>query len=117
MDRDHAPLLTDLAGLADAAKRGLDALGHRSHFIGQPPAPDPHEGMTRMLFVDAIVGVGFPSSEAGAVALMTELAEFIGTKSHPAWRWIRPALESLPTPTLQDLYTKLKMFEVTTHAG
>lgn len=79
-------------------------------------AQDNHEGMTRMLFVDAIFGVGFPSAAAAIVATEQKLARYSGNEHIDAWTWDRAALEALPTGMLQDLYTSLKMYEVT-HAG
>lgn len=81
-----------------------------------PDAQDAHEGMTRMLFVDAIFGVGFPSQAAAIVAVEQKLARYTGNQHIEAWMWDREALEALPIPLLQDLYTSLKMYEVT-HAG
>jgi hypothetical protein len=66
-----------------------------------------------MLFVDAVVGVGFPhprvatDAERGGLALQ---------KDDLTWAWYRPALEELPLSTLQELYTGLKLHEVT-HAS
>ena len=64
-----------------------------------------HELFTHMLFVDAIVGVGFPHPQVAIDAERGELADAVG--------WKRSALEELPTPTLQELYTSLKLYEVT----
>ena len=77
---------------------------------------DNHEGMTRMLFVDAVVGVGFPAQNLGMAAEQQELATFTGNQHNEEWSWTRTALEKLTTPDLQDLYTYLKTYEVT-HAG
>lgn len=79
-------------------------------------AQDTHEGMTRMLFVDAIFGVGFPSAAAAVVATEQKLAKYTGNEHLDAWMWDREALEALPTSMLQDLYMGLKTCEVT-HAG
>lgn len=75
-----------------------------------------HEGFTRMLFVDAIVGVGFPHYRIGADAVRGGLARFIGGQHDETWAWERAALEELDVSTLQELYTGLKMYEVT-HAS
>ena len=77
-----------------------------------------HELLTRMLFVDAIVGVGFPHPQVAVYAERDGLAEtrlMLSDNSHVAV-WNRTALEELPLPTLQDLYTGLKLHEVT-HAS
>jgi hypothetical protein len=68
-----------------------------------------HEGMTRMLFVDAIFGVGFPNVETAITACEQKLAKFTGNDVMDAWTWDRAALESLTTETLQGLYTGLKL--------
>ena len=65
--------------------------------------------MTHMLFVDAICGVGFPHRQVAIDAERGGLAKNI---DH-AYVWQRTALEALSTPTLQDLYTGLKLHEVT----
>lgn len=76
-----------------------------------------HEGFTRMLFVDAIVGVGFPGPyEVAERATRGGLARFTGNQHNEEWTWDRPALESLALETLQTLYVSLKTYEVT-HAG
>jgi len=68
-----------------------------------------HELFTRMLFTDAIIGVGFPHHQVATDALRGKLA--YATAS--GWLWNRTALEELPIDTLQDLYTGLKLHEVT----
>ncbi len=73
--------------------------------------------MTRMLFTDAVVGVGFPHPQVGVDAERGGLA----TVKHdaggePVYAWNRRILETLSTETLQDLYTSLKLHEVT-HAS
>ena len=75
-----------------------------------------HEGFTHMLFVDAIVGVGFPNHEVGMVAEFQGLATLSGNQHNENWAWDRHALEELPLDTLQDLYTGLKLHKVT-HAS
>jgi hypothetical protein len=83
-----------------------------------------HDLFTRMLFVDAIVGV-----ECGITILYRSAPRGAGTGEHPnplidtkfdrdgpLYSWNRTALEALATPTLQELYTALKLHEVT-HAG
>lgn len=71
--------------------------------------PTDHEGMTRMLFVDAIFGVGFPNVETAIVACEQGLAKHTGNEHMDAWTWDREALEALTTETLQNLYTGLKL--------
>lgn len=68
-----------------------------------------HEGMTRMLFVDAIFGVGFPNVHTAVTATEQKLAKYTGNQDMDAWTWDREALESLTTETLQSLYTGLKL--------
>jgi len=75
-----------------------------------------HEGFTRMLFADAIFGLGFPNLETAITAAEQKLAVFSGNEHIDAWTWNREALEALGTETLQSLYTSLKTYEVT-HAG
>ena len=64
-----------------------------------------HELFTHALFVDGIVGVGFPHPQVAIDAERGGLADDAG--------WRRDVLEDLPTPTLQELYTSLKLYEVT----
>lgn len=71
-------------------------------------SPD-HLVMTRMLFVDAVVGVGFPHPQVATDAERGGLATSDGEHYH----WNRRILETLSTETLQDLYTRLKLHEVT----
>lgn len=67
-----------------------------------------HELFTRMLFIDAIVGVGFPHNQIGIDAERGGLATLVDD-----WAWNRTALEALSLDTLQELYTGLKLHEVT----
>ncbi len=79
--------------------------------------PDNHELFTRMLFVDGIVGLGFPGPrEVAETAVDAGLATFTGSHDSESWLWRRTALENLTLTALQDLYTSLKLREVT-HAG
>lgn len=76
-----------------------------------------HELFTRMLFIDGIVGVGFPGPyEIAQAATDAGLATFTGNQDSESWLWRRTALENLTLTALQDLYTSLKLQEVT-HAG
>lgn len=72
-----------------------------------------HELMTRMLFIDAIVGVGFPSYDVGVNAERGGLATYTGCPVGPDFEWNRRILETLTTTTLQDMYTSLKLHEAT----
>lgn len=74
-----------------------------------------HALMSHMLFVDAIVGVGFPHPQ---IAVDAERGGLTQTPYDPSEgpHWSRAALEELPLDTLQDLYTGLKLHEVT-HAS
>lgn len=72
-----------------------------------------HNLLTHMLFIDAIVGVGFPSVAAAESATANGLATFTGNQHYERWDWNRTALDELDLPTLQDLYTGLKLHEVT----
>lgn len=76
-------------------------------------SPDAYEGLTRMLFIDAIVGVGFPHPQVGVEAVSEGLATFTGDQHNEAWAWSRTALNVLHVEDLQDLYTSLKTYEVT----
>lgn len=73
---------------------------------------EPHALMTRMLFIDAIVGVGFPSQDIAVNAERGGLATQFDYGNSFAWN--RRILETLTTDTLQELYTSLKLHEVTT---
>lgn len=64
--------------------------------------------MARMLYADAIIGVGFPSITIGMEAEHKKLAHFTGDQHNPEWRWSREALETHSLPFLMDLYTELK---------
>jgi|JI6StandDraft_1071083.scaffolds.fasta_scaffold1073785_2 hypothetical protein len=75
-----------------------------------------HELFTEMLFADAIVGVGFPSYAVAETAVKQGLAVFSGNQHNEGWTWLRPKLEALPMNDLMDLYTGLKLHEVTRHA-
>lgn len=75
-----------------------------------------HELMTHMLFVDAIVGVGFPHHQVGVDAERGGLATDWSHLAGGGFRWVRTALEALDVNTLQELYTALKLHEVT-HAS
>lgn len=75
-----------------------------------------HELFTRMLFVDAIIGVGFPHYQVQVDAVRGGLAASRGTGEDEEFIWSRYALEELELPTLQELYTGLKLHEVT-HAS
>lgn len=71
-----------------------------------------HELMTRMLFIDAIVGVGFPHTQVAIDAERGGLATYTGNSYQESYAWNRRILETLTTPTLQDMYTGLKLQEV-----
>ena len=77
---------------------------------------DEHTLMTRVLFIDAIVGVGFPHEQVGVDAERGGLARFTGNQHNPDWAWNRRILETLSTETLQELYLGLKTYEVS-HAN
>ncbi|MDP2323513.1 MAG: hypothetical protein Q8N51_05730 [Gammaproteobacteria bacterium] len=78
--------------------------------------PDNHELFTRMLFIDGILGAGLHDYEVAQEAVDSGLATFTGNQHNESWMWRRIALEKLSLPALQDLYTSLKLREVT-HAG
>ena len=88
------------------------------------PAPEPAvldaqdtELLTRMLYADAIVGVGVPNL---GVALRAERAGLtihdpesarrfaVDPLPHQQWRWDRDKLETLPLNDLIDLYMGIK---------
>ena len=72
-----------------------------------------HDLLTQMLFVDAIVGVGFPNAHVAEYAVRDGLATYTGDQHSENWAWNRTALELLDVFTLQDLYTGLKLHKVT----
>lgn len=72
-----------------------------------------HNLLTHMLFVDAIVGVGLANYSVAGSAVAEGLATFTGDQHNERWDWSRTALNELDLPTLQDLYTGLKLHEVT----
>lgn len=98
--------------MARQTESGPDGLAH----VGMSE----HEGFTRMLFIDALCGVGFSSYAAAVAATDQGLASMNAPAGRgdeqPSWSWNRTALETLPTATLQDLYTSIKLHKVT-HAG
>ena len=60
-------------------------------------------------------GVGFPGPyEIAQAATDAGLATFTGSHDSESWLWRRTALENLTLTALQDLYTSLKLQEVTT---
>lgn len=69
-----------------------------------------HEPDTHMLFVDAIVGFGFPSMTFADLATKEGLARFDGNQWNEswAWAWERSALDALPDNELQSLYLGLQ---------
>lgn len=69
--------------------------------------------MTQMLYVDAVIGAGFPSADVAIHAERGGLAVYIGNQHNPAWAWQRSALESLQLSTLIELYTSLKKAALT----
>lgn len=72
-----------------------------------------HELFTRMLFVDAIIGAGFPHEQVITYAELGGLAASRGDGEDKEFIWSRYALEELELSTLQELYTALKLHEVT----
>jgi hypothetical protein len=74
---------------------------------------DAHLGMTHMLFVDAIIGLGFPHKDVGIQASQEGMAIFVGGNTHFGWAWSRYALEKLGVDDLQEMYLGLKFYEVT----
>ena len=75
---------------------------------------DEHALMTRMLFIDAIVGVGFPHEQVGIDAERGGLASktWRSAEDEPYYIWNRRILETLATDTLQEMYLGLKTYEV-----
>lgn len=82
-------------------------------------AADVHDGFTRMLFIDALIGVGFPVMQVGIDAERGGLARYVGFEPDAGpvpYRWNPEKLGELSVETLQELYLALKMHEVT-HAS
>lgn len=77
-----------------------------------------HEGFTKMLFVDALCGLGACGMPRAArqEAVKQGLMKSTGSQYNEKWDWKRGALEELPISDLQDLYVGLKYQEVT-HAS
>ena len=82
-----------------------------------------HEGFTKMLFVDGVVGLGtsmlYKSARGQRTRDGTHTNPLVTTtfdSGGPLYAWNRFALEELPVSDLQDLYTGLKYQEVT-HAS
>jgi hypothetical protein len=71
---------------------------------------------TQMLYIDAIVGVGFPCHEAGMLAEHSGLADCDSDQHNESWTWKTEALWEMSVPALQALYGSLKMYEAT-HAS
>ena len=72
-----------------------------------------HALFTQMLFIDAIVGVGFPCHEAGMMAEHAGLADCDGDQYNESWEWRTSALWEMSLEALQILYGSLKMYEAT----
>jgi hypothetical protein len=72
-----------------------------------------HELFTKMLFTDAVIGVGFPALQVAVDAERGGLAIFVGNPHNLEFSWNRDKLEELSLSTLQDLYTGLKLHEAT----
>ncbi len=72
-----------------------------------------HELFSRMLFTDAIKGVGIPSHEVGMLAERGGLAELKGDQYNEIWAWKAEMLEDMSLDALQALYLSLKKHEVT----
>lgn len=70
-----------------------------------------HELFTQMLFVDAIIGVGFPSHEVGMLAEHEGLADLDSDQHGECWTWKTEMLWELSIEALQALYNSLKMHE------
>lgn len=72
-----------------------------------------HNAFTHMLFVDAIVGAGTEhlSLQVQKAALKAGLIHTQGIGAPDAWN--RTALESFDSPTLHEMYSALKLQEVT----
>lgn len=78
---------------------------------------DPHTLFTRALFVDAIVGVGFPHPQVATDAERGGLAtQGVERDAWNEYTWNRRILETLTTETLQEMYIGLKTYEVS-HAN
>lgn len=84
----------------------------RARLVHERMNADNHEGFSHMLFVDAVIGLGFAHEQIGIDAQRGGPA----TACPTGWAWDRPALEALTLSTLQELYTALKLHEVT-HVG
>ena len=78
-----------------------------------------HELFTQFLFVDAIVGTGHHALYMSAPCSPTDgthpnpLVTTLFDRDGPIYTWNRTALEALSLATLMDLYTGLKLHEVT----
>lgn len=72
-----------------------------------------HELFSRMLFTDAIKGVGIPSHEVGMLAERGGLAELDSDQHSERWVWKAEVLEEMSLDALQALYLSLKKHEVT----
>jgi len=71
-----------------------------------------HELFTTLLFVDAIIGVGFPHPRVESEAVTGGLAHVETIGDTDITVWTRSALEAMPLDTLQALYTSLKLYSV-----
>lgn len=61
----------------------------------------------KVLVVDAICGVGFPSPILAMECEKVGLADFTGNQWNSAWRWDRAALLACSVSDLQELYEGL----------
>lgn len=72
-----------------------------------------HELFTRMLFVDAVIGLGtMPLYRVfGNDGVANTLVSVSDSGDGPVYTWNRSGLDALELPTLQSLYTGLKLHE------
>lgn len=56
------------------------------------------------LYVDALIGRGFPTMTLAVEATKQGLARFTGNQWNEAWEWDRKALESQPEASVKALY-------------
>lgn len=61
----------------------------------------------KMLVIDAICGVGFPTQPLAVAVEQQGMAIFTGSKGAPSWEWNRNALAKVRDEQLQELYEAL----------
>lgn len=77
------------------------------HTIDETRETLAREATFKVLLIDAICGVGFPTLLLGDACEKAGMAKFVGDQYNPAWKWKRNALARCDSEKLQELYAAL----------